>query len=185
MQFDHGGVKHAGGVQDVGLRFDEEGNTDPGLREVLDRLAQLGPCAKDIEAALRGSLVAVLWDEAHRMRARAEGQARPSGVAAISILRGTNSWRRSRSMSSSRMWRRSSRRCAVMPSAPARTARWAARIGSGSGPAAGVPDGRDMVDVELAEARPGNCHESVLAQAMPLSSHPRAVRNFLMRRVAV
>ena len=40
----------------------------------------------------------------------------------------------SRAMSLSRMWRRSSRRCAVMPSAPASIAASAARTGSGRSP---------------------------------------------------
>ncbi len=45
-----------------------------------------------------------------------------SSVAAISKLRGTVRPRLSAAMSVSRIWRRSSRRCAVMPSAPASTA---------------------------------------------------------------
>ncbi len=40
----------------------------------------------------------------------------------------------SRAMSSSRIWRRSSRRCAVIPSAPAASASLAARTGSGTAP---------------------------------------------------
>src|SRR5262245_32576371 len=54
-----------------------------------------------------------------------------SSVAAISKLSGRVSSLFSRAMSASEMWRRSSRRCAVMPSAPASTARCAARSGSG------------------------------------------------------
>src|SRR5579883_657488 len=54
-----------------------------------------------------------------------------SGVAAISRLRGRVISALRRAMSSSRMWRRSSRRCAVMPSAPASIAILAAATGSG------------------------------------------------------
>ena len=54
-----------------------------------------------------------------------------SSVAAISKLSGLSISAFSRAMSSSRMWRRSSRRCAVMPSAPAAMASLAARTGSG------------------------------------------------------
>jgi hypothetical protein len=58
-----------------------------------------------------------------------------SGVAAISKFSGFEISAFSRAMSSSRMWRRSSRRCAVMPSAPASIAASAARTGSGLRPA--------------------------------------------------
>ena len=63
-------------------------------------------------------------------------------------------------MSSSRMWRRSSRRCAVMPSAPASIAsqRRADRIGVRA--AARVADGRDVVDVD---AEPQRSHRIVLS----------------------
>ena len=55
-------------------------------------------------------------------------------VAAISKLSGLAIAAFRRRMSSSWMWRRSSRRCAVMPSAPASMATSAARTGSGSAP---------------------------------------------------
>src|SRR6185312_8155748 len=54
-----------------------------------------------------------------------------SSVAAISKFNGLSISAFSRAMSSSRMWRRSSRKCAVMPSAPAAMASLAARTGSG------------------------------------------------------
>ena len=57
-----------------------------------------------------------------------------SSVAAISKLSGLAISAFSRAMSSSRIWRRSSRRCAVMPSAPASIASIAARTGSGCRP---------------------------------------------------
>ena len=58
-----------------------------------------------------------------------------SSVAAISKFSGFEISAFSRAMSSSRMWRRSSRKCAVMPSAPASIATSAARTGSGLRPA--------------------------------------------------
>ena len=57
-----------------------------------------------------------------------------SSVAAISKFNGFEISAFSRAMSASRMWRRSSRRCAVMPSAPASMASSAARTGSGRSP---------------------------------------------------
>src|SRR6267378_1821763 len=57
-----------------------------------------------------------------------------SAVAAISKFSGFEISAFSRAMSESRMWRRSSRKCAVMPSAPASIAANAARTGSGRAP---------------------------------------------------
>src|SRR5690349_19035128 len=57
-----------------------------------------------------------------------------SSVAAISRLSGLSISAFSRAMSSSRIWRRSSRKWAVMPSAPAAIASFAARTGSGCRP---------------------------------------------------
>ena len=57
-----------------------------------------------------------------------------SEVAAISKFSGFEISAFSRAMSVSRMWRRSSRKCAVMPSAPASIASNAARTGSGRAP---------------------------------------------------
>ena len=57
-----------------------------------------------------------------------------SGVAAISRLSGTVKFAASRAISSSLICRRSSRKCAVMLSAPASTATIAARSGSGCRP---------------------------------------------------
>ena len=57
-----------------------------------------------------------------------------SSVAAISKFSGFDISALRRAMSLSRIWRRSSRRCAVMPSAPASIAASAARTGSGRSP---------------------------------------------------
>src|SRR5690625_4293747 len=57
-----------------------------------------------------------------------------SSVIAISRLSGSESSPISRSISSSVIWRRSTRRCAVIPSAPAASAICAARTGSGTAP---------------------------------------------------
>ena len=75
-----------------------------------------------------------------------------SSVAAISRLSGIFNRADSRAISSSEICRRSSRRCAVMPSAPAccRQLRRAHRIGIVA--AARIPHGGDMVDVH-AEAQ--------------------------------
>ncbi len=180
-----GAPKRAGGIHDLGLRLDEERDTDAGLREVLDRLAQTGrPCATDIEAALGGPLLALLGHEAGGVRAQPSGQA--------DHLRGR------RHLEVERHEDLAPQPLDVLVADVATILAKMRRdaVGAGQhremggpdrirvGTAAGVPQGRDMVDVD-AEAQQGNCHESVLAQAMPLSSHPRAVRNFLMRRVAV
>ena len=77
----------------------------------------------------------------------ASAMATIASVAAISKLSGTPSFSFSAAMSPSRIWRRSSRRCAVMPSAPrldgeqSRTHRIGIRL------AAGVADRGDVVDI--------------------------------------
>ena len=77
-----------------------------------------------------------------------------SGVAAISRLSGSVSAAISASMSASVMCRRSSRRCAVMPSAPGGLGQPRRAHRLGIGPAAGVPDRRDVVDVHAEPRRP-------------------------------
>ena len=75
-----------------------------------------------------------------------------------------------------RMWRRSSRRCAVMPSAPAAMAisRRLHRIGMPA--AARIADGRDVVDVDAeADGTDSSEHECV-QPADPLSVHPLGLR---------
>ena len=112
-----------------------------------------------VEAALGGALGAA---------ARARGRRRWGAVAQgdldhlvgdghLEVERALPSSRHSAesaSISASEMWRRSSRRWAVIPSAPASSAWRAARRGSGWAPAASVPDGRHVVDVDAqAQAR--------------------------------
>ena len=118
--------------------------------------------ADDVEPALGGALLALLRHEAAAWGRWRSAMASISSVAAISKLSGPVSSRLSRAMSASEMWRRSSRRCAVMPSAPGRDGqvRGAQRVGMAA--AAGVADGRDVVDVD-AEAQGGSVHKGVLA----------------------
>ena len=71
-----------------------------------------------------------------------------SAVAAISKFSGFEISAFSRAMSSSRMWRRSSRKCAVMPSAPASIAASAARTGSGRSPARALRKRGDVIDID-------------------------------------
>ncbi len=109
--------------------------------------------ARDVEAAFGGALAPALRHQARGMRLRLAARCRPSLPSPP--FRNSAAWRFSafsRAMSSSRIWRRSSRRWAVMPSAPASIAIFAARTGSGMHAAARVADGRDVVDVH-AEAQ--------------------------------
>ena len=88
--------------------------------------------ARDVEPAFGGALLALLGHQAGGMGLVAcSAIASISSVAAISRLSGRSISRLRRSMSRSEIWRRSSRRCAVMPSAPASAASRAARTGSG------------------------------------------------------
>ena len=114
---------------DLGLH--EQRHPDARVAQFLDGRTQLGVPTKDIEAALGGALLALLRNEAAAWGLRACASPTISDVAAISKFKGTKSCRLRRSMSRSRICRLSSRRCAVMLSAPAKTARWAARMGSG------------------------------------------------------
>ena len=114
--------------------------------------------AGGIEAALGGALLALFGNDAGGVRAVAQARSPSiSSVAAISRFSGRSISAISRSMSASVMWRRSSRRWAVMPSAPAaaRELGGAHRIGMVA--AARVADGRDVVDVDAeAERRAGH-----------------------------
>ena len=127
----------------------------PASAQLRDRPAASSSLAADhVEAALGGALLALLGHEAGGMRPVASAIATISSVAAISKFSGLEMAAFSRAMSSSRIWRRSSRRCAVMPS-HAGLDRRAARLDRiGRCAAARVPHGRDVVDVD-AEAQRG------------------------------
>ena len=119
----------------------------PAVAQRRDEVRQPVLLPRHLEPALGGALLAPLGHQADRVRPVAERDRLHLGVAAISRLSGSVSAAISASMSASVMWRRSSRRCAVIPSAPAASAssRRAHRLGIG--PAAGVPHRRDVVDV--------------------------------------
>ena len=104
----------------------------PQLRNPRNQRCAL---AGNVEPAFGGALLAPFRHQAGGMRpGLAARSATISSVAAISKFSGLSISALSRAMSSSRMWRRSSRRCAVMPSAPASIASFAARTGSGCTP---------------------------------------------------
>ena len=114
----------------VGL--DEQADADVRGAEPVDIISEMVVLAGGVEAAFGGPLLALLGDDAGGVRAVARARSSSiSSVAAISRLSGISSCAISRSISSSVMWRRSSRRWAVMPSAPAAAAAKAARTGSG------------------------------------------------------
>ncbi len=97
-----------------------------------------------------------LGHDAGRVRSRLSAMSTISRVAAISKFSGlVKAFALScESSSPSRIWRRSSRRCAVMPSAPASTASSAAFRGRDACRPR-VADGRDVIDVD-AEAELGH-----------------------------
>ncbi len=105
-----------------------------------------------------------------------------SAVAAHSKFSGTVSAAISASISASRMWRRSSRRWAVMPSAPAASASRAARSGSGQARPAGVAHGGHMVDVHAKPQLPGRCSCVVLPLPCLSDQSGRTRRVVLARR---
>ena len=100
--------------------------------EALDERQQVIVLAGGVEAALGGALLALLGDDAGGVGAVAERDLEHLlGRRHLEVERDGRAAPSAREMSSSRMWRRSSRRWAVMPSAPASAASRAARTGSG------------------------------------------------------
>ncbi len=117
----------------VGL--DEQADPDVRLGEAGDAGEEVVVLAGGVEPALRWSAprgVSGTRQAAWGRWRRAISSI--SSVAAISRFKGMVSRSISAEMSSSRMWRRSSRRWAVIPSAPASAASRAARTGSGRSP---------------------------------------------------
>ena len=156
----------------VGL--DEQRDADAGVAQAA-RPAASGDCAA------RPRRARPRWSAPRASRARcrrragdgASAIATISSVAAISRLSGRSIASIRRAMSSSEMWRRSSRRWAVMPSAPAfgRELGGAHRIGVGV--AARVAHGGDVVDVDaetLAGKRGHLLTHSVESQSDPYDS---------------
>jgi hypothetical protein len=108
MNFHHRRAQAGRRLELPPLGRDKQRNPDTGGVELLDKRREMIVLPGGIEPALGGPFGAFLRDDAGRMRPGLE-----------------------RDASSSRIWRRSSRRCAVMPSAPAAMASLAARTGSG------------------------------------------------------
>ena len=107
----------------------------PAPRKLGDERLEVIVPADDVEAAFGGALGALFRHQAAGVRPDAQARCRASARSPPS--RNSAAWRSPPSaarMSSSRIWRRSSRRCAVMPSAPASIASSAARTGSGTAP---------------------------------------------------
>ena len=154
MEFDHRGAEAQGGVDLALAGLDEQADPDARPRSGGRRTAADARAGRRRRARPR-------WSAPRAFRARcrrrwgggASAIASISSVAAISRFSGRSISAISRSMSSSVMWRRSSRRWAVIPSAPASAAtmRGAHRIGEIA--AARIPDGRDMVDVDAEAER--------------------------------
>ena len=107
----------------------------PASPSSLDEALQMIVPAGRVEPAFGGALLAPLRHDAGGMRPVPERDRQHLvGRRHLEIERQASISMASRVMSPSVMWRRSSRRCAVMPSAPAFSASSAARTGSGSPP---------------------------------------------------
>ena len=75
MELDHGSAEVAGGVHDLDLRLDEERHPDALAFQLLDRRPQMGMGADDVEPAFGGALLALFRHEAGRMGMEARGEA--------------------------------------------------------------------------------------------------------------
>ena len=134
-------------------RLDEQADPDVRRAELVDIISQVIVLAGGVEAALGRPLLALFGNDAGGVRAvrAARSPASPRSPPSRGSAAG-----RSRPSAGRCRWsvmcRRSSRRCAVMPSAPAFGGedRGANRVGMIA--AARVPDGRDVIDVD---AQPG------------------------------
>jgi hypothetical protein len=116
--------------------------------------------ARHVEPAFGGQLLPPLRHDAGGVRARLQRDVHHLARRRHLEVERLGSCAFSRAMSSSRMWRRSSRRCAVMPSAPASTRELRRRHRIGCLAAARVADGRDVIDVD-AEAQAGRFRHAV------------------------
>ena len=132
--------------------------------------------AGGVDAAFGGALLALFRHDAGGMRPRRSAMASISSVAAISRLSGMAGAVVSRSISSSEICRRSSRRCAVMPSAPAACASHggAHRIGIVAAPR--IPHGGDMIDID-AEAERAHRHAPLLWKIPAATKQPTVRSN--------
>ena len=136
-------------------RLDEQADADVRRAQPVDEIGQMVVLAGGVEPALGGPLLALSGTMQAACGLWRRAIASISSVAAISRFSGRSISAISRSMSSSVMWRRSSRRWAVMPSAPGLGGH-APRGPGRDAAAARVPDGRDMVDVDAEAERAGS-----------------------------
>ncbi len=143
------------------LRADEQRDADAGMLERVHDRRQMRALTGGVEPAFGGALGALLRHQADRMRPRLERDARPSRRSPpfrnSAACRSRPSAAR---MSSSRIWRRSSRRCAVMPSHAGGDGQLGGAHRIGMAPAARVADGGDVIDVD-AEAQRKRIHRRI------------------------
>ena len=117
----------------VGL--DEQADADVGVAQPGDESAQMVVLPGGVEPALGGPLLALLGDDAGGVRAVAQRDLEHLlGRRHLEVERDGRAAPSAGRYRSSVMWRRSSRRWAVIPSAPASAAAKAARTGSGWSP---------------------------------------------------
>jgi hypothetical protein len=134
VQLDGVGAEVARGAHLRVVGVDEQAGPHAGCPERRQLRGEASRVAGHVEPALGGHLLAPLRDERHLTRPEPEGELDHrvrSGDLEVEHVRTT---RASASTSASWTCRRSSRRCAVMPSAPASSHMVAARTGSGSSP---------------------------------------------------
>ena len=171
VDFDHRRADLGRGLDLLLVRADEQRNADASRLQFARSPARADCAGAPRRARLRWSLPAAA-PARYRPHAGAPSarSSTISRVAAISKFSGLVSCAFSRAMSSSRIWRRSSRRCAVMPSAPASTAARRGFHRIGMAPAARIADGRDVIDVD-AEAELGRRTSELLTRARPAASN--------------
>ena len=161
-------------VELAAVRLDEQRDADARLAELAHEALQVIVPAGRVEPAFGGALLAPLRHDAGGMRPMPERDRQHLvGRRHLEIERQRDQSVHQPLMSLSVMCRRSSRRCAVMPSAPACSAISAARTGSGSAPAARVPHGRHMVDVDAETERAcAACSEFLFGRRARLPAPP-------------
>ena len=149
MNFDHRSAQIRGHLDLPRLGGDEQRHPYAGIVQLCDEGRQARCAGRPRRGRPRWSVLrgARAPGRPHAAWSQVPSPASPS-VAAISKFSGFEISAFNRAMSSSRMWRRSSRRCAVMPSAPASIAgkSRAHRIGIAAGPR--VAQGGDVIDID-------------------------------------
>ena len=155
VQLHHRRAERLGGIELRAVRLDEQRDADARRRPGARRWARDGCAGPPRRCRLR-------WCAPRASPARCRRHAACASSAMASHLVGRRHFQIERngqrlrtgaSMSSSEIWRRSSRRCAVMPSAPGalRQHRGAHRIGIVA--AARIAHGGDVIDVDAEAER--------------------------------